>query len=289
VIVDGPFPRNSVDLKQDWNDNNFIEGITSAIWEGTKVLKRISENIKEINFDRFSLSDEKKTVSRLREQFLNFSSKFAHSKDLFDGMYLDFQTQHLQQKSILESKKRELANVSHDLDEIEREIISMEKLNKTIGYDLNQAIVSRDDASRRADAARKNLESANESAEKAETICEATALIPFVGLGTCLNYDAKLTDAHNAYYKMKSEYERAERKVKTVENFLTEYNNLKTKLNTKLNSKSIFETNHTILKLKINRQALFLQELGVLQEKLQLLKTEVDIIQARLQSIQGKY
>jgi len=279
VIVDGPNWKRTF--------KNSMEGITSDIWEGTKVLKRISENVKERNFDKFSLSDERDMVSWLREQFSDFSSKFAHSKDLFDGMYCAFQTEHIQQKSILEGKTRELETVSQDLNEIETEIRYYENQKRTTGYDLIEARASRREANRRLVAARNSYNSSIESRDNAKVTCYATIWIPFVNIGTCLDWDAKVTDAENAYLEMESEYDRAERKVKIVENFQQQFNNLKTALNAKLNSKSVLQTTHTKLKLKVWKQEAFLQELAVLQERIQLVKTEVDVIQGRLQSIQG--
>lgn len=173
------------------------------------------------------------------------------------------------------------------MNEIETEIRDYENQKRTTGYDLNEARASLNSAKNRLGSAKYRYEDSIKSKKKAEVACYATIVIPIVALGTCLNWDAKVKDAKNAYLKMESEYDRAERKFKIVENFQQQFNNLKTALNDKLISKEFLQTAHTFLKLKIRKQGAFLKELGVLQERIQLVKTEVDVIQGRLQSIQG--
>ena len=277
----------SQDLKQKFK--NQVEGITNSIWEGTKVMKRMSENIKNRDFGKFSPDDEKNMIFWLRVQFSAFSSKFSESQNLFEGMYRDFQTEHLQAKSILEGKRRELADVSGDLDSLETRVERLENQKRDAGHNLNQAREKYDYAKTRAWNAEVQYRKAREEEEYWETVCYATIWIPFANIGTCVKYHVEWENAKTDYYRKTNELSRAKTKLRTVQEFLTQYNDLKTKLNENKNRKSVLQTTAATLQRKINMREPLLQNFGELQGRIQLFKTEVDLIQVRSQSAQGSH
>jgi len=274
----------SQDLKQKFK--NQVEGITSSIWEGTKVMKRMSENIKNRDFGKFSPDDEKNMIFWLRVQFSAFSSKFRDSQNIFDEMYRDFQTEHLQAKSILEDKRRELADVSGDLDSIKTRVERLENQKRDAGHNLNQARESLDYARTRAKNAEDQYRKARKKEKDWKTKCYATIWIPGVNIGTCTKYHVERTNAENDYNRKRDELSRAETKLRTVQEFLKQYNDLKTKLNENKNRKSVLQTTAATLQRKINKHVPLLRNFGELQGRIQLFKTEVDLIQARAQSTQ---
>jgi len=103
-------------------------------------------------------------------------------------------------------------------------------------------------------------------------------------IGTCIKYHVESTNAENDYYRRSSERSRAETKLRTVQEFLKQYNKLKRKLNEVQNRKSILQTSAERLQAKINCHEPLLRNFGDCQQKIQLVKTEVDLIQARTQS-----
>lgn len=269
-------------LKQKFK--NHVEGMTSSIWDGTKVMQGISENIKNRDFSSFSRKDEKNMVFWMQDQFSAFSSKFSDSKKNFDGMYRDFKTEHLQAKSTLEGKRRELADVSRDLDSIKTRVEGLEDQKRDAGYNLDAARKSLAHARSAESYAERQYEEARETEEYWEDVCYATIWIPFANIGTCVTYHAERTNAENEYNKRSYERSRAETKLSTVQEFLKTYNKLKTELNTVQNRKSVLQTTAERLQAKINCQEPLLRNFGDLQQKIQLFKTEVDLIQARTQS-----
>ena len=61
---------------------NNIQSITRNINDGTNVMKKMSEQVKDINFSTLNKIKEKNLVEKIRGQISDFSSKFSQSKKI---------------------------------------------------------------------------------------------------------------------------------------------------------------------------------------------------------------
>ena len=278
---------------------NNIQNITRNINDGTNVMKKMSDQVKDINFSTLNKIKEKNLVEKLRGQISDFSLKFSQSKKKFDEMKKDFEKDNLAEAKKLSDIETNLRSVNKEVNANKERVSSAEQKKRSIGYDLDSALNRRNDAQRKANIARSEYYRAKKEKAKWERDCAISAgfgaafawtgIAPAVAAGLCAKYIDTVGDKQAALDKLNSRLSTAQSKVRTAQNYEDQYNTAKSKLSHVKRIQNRLESSKKCVQSSVYVQKTILKELAELLEKIQTCKTQVDMIQARFNTVQGKF
>ena len=116
-----------------------------------------------------------------------------------------------------------------------------------------------------------------------------TGIAPAVAAGLCAKYIDTVGDKQAALDKLNSRLSTAQSKVRTAQNYEDQYNTAKSKLSHVKRIQNRLESSKKCVQSSVYVQKTILKELAELLEKIQTCKTQVDMIQARFNTVQGKF
>lgn len=168
------------------------------------------------------------------------------------------------------------------------ELLELERLKKEANVDLDTAKADLERAKEKKNQAQLDLEYALNKKEDWETACIVSLVFIIPALISCPVYATAITDnAEFALFEYESRVDTAERKLTTAEALEEKLEKYRVELEWTEKMQTFYHGIRTKLSLKILKQKVILKDLGRLQGTIQEFKNEVDMVQARTQSVEG--
>merc|ERR1711953_835110 len=265
-----------------------VESITDKIKEGSEVMKQMAQNLTSADIAGISIIDEKNMVRDLAGQLSDFKSKFDSAKIKFDLMYEDTKRKNIEQQHYLSVTQNNLTALNQKKNARRIEISELLSSKQDADLDLDTAKAEFDRADRKKEEAWQDYWISEKTQEDWGLAC-AIGLILFVipSIVACPGWGITSSMASDDYEVYKIRRDNAQIKLTKAEDLEEKIRLLRTSLERTEELYDFCQQISKTLRLKIQKQKLILREFGRLQESIQEFKTEVDMVQARAQSVEG--
>jgi len=271
------------------NYDDQIESITDKIKEGSEVMKQMAQNLTSADIAGISIIDEKNMVRDLAGQLSDFKSKFDSAKNKFDQMYQDFKRRNIDQQHYLSVTQNNLTALNQKKNARRIEISELLSSKQDANLDLDAAKAEFDRADLKLEQARRDYRNSEKTQGEWGLACGIGMILVIPSIVACPGWGITASMASDDYEVYKIRRDNAQIKLTKAEDLEEKIRLLRTSLERTEKLYDFYQRISTTLRLRILKQKLILREFGRLQESIQEFKTEVDMVQARAQSVEGIY
>jgi len=264
-----------------------VESITDKIKEGSEVMKQMAQNLTSADIAGISIIDEKNMVRDLAGQLSDFKSKFDSAKIKFDLMYEETKRKNIEQQHYLSVTQNNLTALNQKKNARRIEISELLSSKQDANLDLDAAKAEFDRADLKLEQARRDYRNSEKTQGEWGLACGIGMILVIPSIVACPGWGITASMASDDYEVYKIRRDNAQIKLTKAEDLEEKIRLLRTSLERTEKLYDFYQRISTTLRLRILKQKLILREFGRLQESIQEFKTEVDMVQARAQSVEG--
>merc|ERR1712062_823479 len=269
------------------NYDDQIESITDKIKEGSEVMKQMAQNLTSPDIAELSVIEKENMVRDLAGQLSDFKSKFDSAKIKFDMMYEDTKRKNIEQQHYLSVTQNNLTVLNQKKNEKRIEISQLLSSKQDANLDLDAAKAEFDRADLKLEQARRDYQNSEKTQGEWGLACGIGMILVIPSIVACPGWGITASMASDDYEVYKIRRDNAQIKLTKAEDLEEKIRLLRTSLERTEKLHDFYQRISTTLRLRILKQKLILREFGRLQESIQEFKTEVDMVQARAQSVEG--
>jgi len=269
------------------NYDDQIESITDKIKEGSEVMKQMAQNLTSPDIAGLSIIEKENMVRDLAGQLSDFKSKFDSAKIKFDLMYEDTKRENREQQHYLSVTQNNLTALNQKKNEKRIEISKLLRIKQDANLDLDTAKAEFDRADRKKEEAWQDYRISEKTQGEWGLACAIGLILVIPSIVACPGWGITASMASDDYEVYKIRRDNAQIKLRKAEDLEEKIRLLRVSLERTEELYDFCQQTSTKLRLKIQKQKLILREFGRLQESIQEFKTEVDMVQARAQSVEG--
>jgi len=269
------------------NYDDQIESITDKIKEGSEVMKQMAQNLTSPDIAGLSVIEKENMVRDLAGQLSDFKSKFDSAKIKFDLMYEDTKRENIEQQHYLSVTQNNLTALNQKKNEKRIEISELLSSKQDANLDLDTAKAEFDRADRKKEEAWQDYRISRKTQSEWGFACAIGLILVIPSIVACPGWGITASMASDDYEVYKIRRDKAQIKLRKAEDLEEKIRLLRVSLERTEELYDFCQQITTTLRLKIQKQKLILREFGRLQESIQEFKTEVDMVQARAQSVEG--
>merc|ERR1712203_403268 len=269
------------------NYDDQIESITDKIKEGSEVMKQMAQNLTSPDIAGLSVIEKENMVRDLAGQLSDFKSKFDSAKIKFDLMYEDTKRENIEQQHYLSVTQNNLTALNQKKNEKRIKISELLSSKQDANLDLDTAKAEFDRADRKKEEAWQDYRISRKTQSEWGFACAIGLILVIPSIVACPGWGITASMASDDYEVYKIRRDKAQINLRKAEDLEEKIRLLRVSLERTEELYDFCQQISTTLRLKIQKQKLILREFGRLQESIQEFKTEVDMVQARAQSVEG--